>query len=597
MLPSLLRLRTPSLADTTCYTRRLKLALSRSISDASITSDLSAEEKESLREKLHRQRKTEWKRRQGGQSFLDYLIVNVRGGNGGNGCAAFHREKFVPHGPPSGGDGGRGGDVYIIPTPHMTTLSSISKKIRGEAGGHGRGTWQGGKSGSPTIIKVPLGTVVRELARDHPLRAQDEWEAEEAALEGLPPAAKRDKMRENRWVHYPRAAEDNVERDSFKEAEQNMYKVERERRLERRRRTIESPIDLDLSKEMKEDTSVDAPLGTRRQEPTGHLVASGGQGGLGNTHFITAENRSPKFATRGQEGERVTLILELKLLADIGLVGMPNAGKSTLLRALTGGRVKSEVASYAFTTLNPVVGVVRVAKDGTFEGSLQHGAVYGETAMEREHEQARHDLDRQTITADAPSTSSHSLSAENLPRDAGSDAVPQRSGHYFDAVEDFRFTISDNPGLISRASDNVGLGHSFLRAMERSLALAYVVDFSQPAPWDELKVLKEELEQYKPGMSEKARIVIANKGDLLASTGDASEVEEAKAKLKHLEEWAKDNLGPLDVVAVSGKYAQNLTKVVRLMRSYVEAERLAMENNMELESTPSAPSLEDTTTP
>ncbi|EDR10369.1 uncharacterized protein LACBIDRAFT_147915, partial [Laccaria bicolor S238N-H82] len=181
------------------------------------------------------------------------------------------------------------------------------------------------------------------------------------------------------------------------------------------------------------------------------LVAGGGLGGLGNPHFTTTDNRSPKFATRGQEGERITLSLELKLLADVGLVGMPNAGKSTLLRALTGGRAKSEIAGYAFTTLNPIVGITRI-----------------------------------------------------------------RHGHHFDLFESFRFTIADNPGLISRASENVGLGHAFLRSMERSLALVYVVDLSAPNPWDELRVLFEELEKYQPGMSSKARMVVANKADLLA---------------------------------------------------------------------------------
>ncbi|KAG5652216.1 hypothetical protein H0H81_005797 [Sphagnurus paluster] len=493
--------------------------------------------------------------------------------NGGDGCAAFHREKYKPFGPPSGGNGGRGGDVYILPTPHLTTLSSVPTRIRGEAGGHGQGTWQNGKNGAPLVIKVPLGTVVRELHRDDPRRAKDEWEAEEESLEGLSPSDKRDRMRDNRWVHYPRFGEANVQRDTFKEAEAVLYKQERERRLARRRRISERPIFLDLDKEENIERAVDAPLGVKQHEPTGHLIASGGLGGVGNPHFTSTLNRSPKFASRGHWGERITLSLELKLIADIGLVGMPNAGKSTLLRALTGGRAKSEVAGYAFTTLNPVVGVVRVGEDGTFEGGVSGNLTHEETLLEEQQLQQKMESGE---LADA-------LTRNQVPEhDVGTHGnMAVRPGHHFDIVENFRFTIADNPGLISRSSENVGLGHSFLRSMERSLALVYVVDLSGPAPWEELAILREELEKYQPGMSAKARMVIANKADLLGGDDDPAAVEEAKKKLKTLEEFVKtrmvaeDGSSPftLDVVPTSAKFSQNLFKVVGLMRTYVEQAR------------------------
>jgi len=163
-------------------------------------------------------------------------------------------------------------------------------------------------------------------------------------------------------------------------------------------------------------------------------------------------------------------------------------------------------------------------------------------------------------------------------------------GHRFDAVETFRFTIADNPGLISRASENVGLGHSFLRSMERSLALVYVVDLSAPAPWDELRDLQDELEKYQPGMSTKARLVVANKADLLGGSGQEDDaVKEAKAKLRRLEEfvdtemlsaWKGGELGrPIPVVPVSAKYSQNLKKVVKLLRAYVTEAREGVENS------------------
>ncbi|KAF7330580.1 putative GTP-binding protein P8A3.11c, mitochondrial [Mycena venus] len=392
-----------------------------------------AEEDESLRDRLRRRRRTEWKRKQRGQTFLDNLIVSVRGGSGGDGCVAFHREKFKPFGPPSGGNGGRGGDVYIMPTPHLTTLSSIAKKIRGNPGGNGQGTWQNGKNGEPLVIRVPFR----------------------------------------------------------------------------------------------------------------HNCAS-----------IVRRNLRPGAA----QGERITLALELKILADVGFVGMPNAGKSTLLRALTGGRAKSEVASYAFTTLNPVVGIVRVAADGTFEGGVRPGQVHDETLIEQQQERER--MQR----GEHPSGTRACVST---PTAEGTTSIWRKH-----SASRSRTTL----GLSPDSSENVGLGHSFLRSMERSLALAYIVDLSSPAPWDELLVLREELEKYQPGMSRKARIVIANKADLLGGEGDDAAVAEAKAKLQQLEKFVAERLVSgegrrLDVVPVSAKFSQNLTRVVGLMRTYVQEAR------------------------
>lgn len=419
-----------------------------------------------------------------------------------------------------------------------------------------------GKNAPPTIIRVPLGTVVRELAKDDPRRAKDEFELEEEALQDLDLEERRIRLRQRRWVHYPAHEEDNVQRETFKDAEKMLYREEREYRIQRRMRA-QNPIFLDLDKaeEMEGATDVNAPLGLPRQKNFGHLVARGGQGGYGNPHFLGPNDRSPKFATRGRDGERVSLSLELKLLADIGLVGMPNAGKSTLLRALTAGRAKTAVAGYAFTTLNPVVAVVRVRDDGTFAG-WDADSVYDETALEAARER---ELMERGAYAEART--------RNQRGDADADAADG-------ALEDFRFTVADNPGLIEDAADNVGLGHGFLRAIERSPALVYVVDLAGAAPWDELRVLRDELEKYKPGMSAQARMVVANKADLLAQGGSAEEVAQAKAKLARLEQFVKEEMGvdgrALDVVPISAKFNMNLKKTVGLMRGYVEeARRLA----------------------
>ncbi|KAG8216150.1 hypothetical protein J3R82DRAFT_8156 [Butyriboletus roseoflavus] len=509
-----------------------------------------------------------------GETFLDHVIIHLRGGRGGNGCVAFHREKFKAMGPPSGGNGGRGGDVYVMPTPELTTLSSIQKRVRGLPGNHGRGTWQNGRNAAPTVIKVPLGTVVRELPRDDPRRAKDEWEAEEEALEALGSEARRAKMLESRWVHYPRSEDDNLQRDVFKQAEAALWREERERRWARMQRA-NHPLHLDLSEVEHVVQDVNAPLALGKTEYLGHLIARGGGGGMGNPYFLAPVNRSPKFATRGHDGERVTLELELKIIADVGFVGMPNAGKSTLLRALTGGRAKTEVASYAFTTLNPVVGVIRVADDGTFEGELQDVHVFEETAVEEAHRLKQMAADAESapeVTEETPEPSFESSTAH---------VTNVTTLDQFAILESFRFTIADNPGLISRASEDVGLGHSFLRSIERSHALVYVVDLARPAPWDDLEILREELDKYKPGMSDKARLVIANKADLLASDGDAHAVSEAREKLCRLEAYVETKMAvdgsgtrrQMDVVPISAKFGQNLKRVVGLMQGYIKEAR------------------------
>jgi len=210
--------------------------------------------------------------------FIDEATITVEGGRGGDGIVAWRREKYVPKGGPAGGDGGRGGDVYLEATPELGTLIDFRFKrhFGAEAGRPGSTSNKSGKSGDDLIVAVPLGTIA--------------YLVDETGAESLL-------------------------------------------------------------------TDMSEPLARVR-------VAKGGRGGLGNQHFATSSRQAPRFAERGEPAEARTLRLELKLLADCGLVGVPNAGKSTLLAAVSAARPK--VADYPFTTLEPQLGVVRLAPEESF---------------------------------------------------------------------------------------------------------------------------------------------------------------------------------------------------------------------------------------
>jgi GTP-binding protein len=207
--------------------------------------------------------------------FIDEARIDVAAGNGGNGCVSFRREKFIPMGGPDGGDGGRGGSVWLVADRNINTLVEYryTRHFKARNGEGGRGSDCYGKGADDIILKVPVGTVV-----------QDDDTGETLA---------------------------DLARDGHKA-----------------------------------------------------LVAKGGKGGLGNLHFKSSTNRAPRQSTPGEEGEKRRLHLELKVLADVGLLGMPNAGKSTFIRAVSAARPK--VADYPFTTLHPNLGVVRVDSERSF---------------------------------------------------------------------------------------------------------------------------------------------------------------------------------------------------------------------------------------
>jgi GTPase len=296
--------------------------------------------------------------------FVDEVDIHVEAGHGGKGCLAFRREKFVPRGGPSGGDGGHGGSVHVVASPHINTLINFRfhPEFSAERGEHGMGSNRTGHGGANLELAVPIGTLVYEKTGepDQPMRL----------------------------------------------------------------------------------------LADLAEEGQKVLVAKGGRGGLGNARFATSTNRAPRKVQPGEPGEIKDLRLELKLLADVGLVGFPNAGKSTLIARISAARPK--IADYPFTTLTPNLGVVRLSDDRSF-------------------------------------------------------------------------VVADVPGLIEGAHRGLGLGHQFLRHLERTRVLVHLVDVSGASgrnPSEDLDILRRELELFQPTLAAKPQVVAANKIDAIDPAQD-----------------------------------------------------------------------------
>ncbi len=318
--------------------------------------------------------------------FIDQAKVILRAGKGGDGIVSFRREKFVPAGGPSGGNGGKGGSIIFEADNNLQTLLDFkfNREIVAKDGSRGGPNKRSGASGPDKIVKVPCGTEIS-------------------------------------------------------------------------------------------DSNTGIILGDLVENKQKIVIARGGRGGLGNAHFLSNQNRAPEFSIDGREGEIWQIKLELKLIAEVGIIGLPNAGKSTLISALSSASPK--IANYPFTTLVPNLGVVRKL-DG-------NGCLF-----------------------------------------------------------------ADIPGLISGAAEGIGLGHDFLRHIERTKILIHLIDVASEDPMHDYEVIEEELKKYGNGLIKKERIIVLTKVELV-------EEDYLKTTTKKLE-----NLSNKKVFVISSSLRKGLSQLL-----------------------------------
>ena len=332
--------------------------------------------------------------------FVDQAKIYIKAGDGGDGAVSFHREKYVAAGGPDGGDGGKGGDIVFVVDDNISNLIDFryKRKYVAEKGQNGGGKNCSGRNAPDLVVKVPRGTVVKEIKSGRILA----------------------------------------------------------------------------------DLSTDEPA----------VIAHGGKGGRGNAHFATSTRQIPKFAKPGFRGDEYEVMLELKLIADVGLVGFPNVGKSTLISVVSAAKPK--IANYHFTTLTPVLGVVKIEEGKSF-------------------------------------------------------------------------VMADIPGLIEGASEGVGLGHEFLRHVERCRLIVHVIDVSGSEgrdPIEDFKAINHELENFSMELAEAPQIVAANKCDMATpeQIDDLRKYVESKG-LEMYEISAATTQGTKELIAATARELEKLPPI------------------------------------
>ncbi|MGE4180026.1 MAG: GTPase [Limisphaerales bacterium] len=367
--------------------------------------------------------------------FVDEVKVFARAGHGGKGCVAFRREAYRPKGGPDGGNGGRGGDVILEADHDLNHLVSLyyQPRLLAQNGQFGMGKGMDGHAGKDLVIKVPCGTVVWRLPSPPP--SPDPSDA------GTPSAPHSSDPSDDPDRN-PNPPEEPESSDEPTGSRPLLMSASRNRPVIRHaggHRALE--IDLAADDDRTAEVEGREFVTDLTEHGQRFVLCKGGRGGLGNRNFATSVRQTPRFAQPGEPGEEGSFRFELRVIADVGLVGYPNAGKSTLLAAISKARPK--IASYPFTTLTPQVGIVE--------------------------------------------------------------------------VEEFRrIVVCDVPGLIEGAHRNVGLGHAFLRHIQRCSVIVVVVDMAGSEgrkPWDDYRQVLAELNLYDPALADRQRLVVANKMD------------------------------------------------------------------------------------
>ncbi|KAI1197582.1 P-loop containing nucleoside triphosphate hydrolase protein [Nemania serpens] len=451
--------------------------------------------------------------------FADKARVNIQAGGGGHGCISFLREIFIANGPPNGGDGGHGGNVYIKAVHGENSLHKLARRriIRAGRGTSGQGSNRGGARGEDVIIEVPVGTVIREIARTDP-KVEEDMLYRQA----------RDKEREyQRLVRKAEAAAEASDQTGVGEGEAlrlnmelpdppphpNAHKFTWYPTLPPGDRRKFLPPRLPARERLYAQPDPPIYLDLSVASPRPILLATGGLGGLGNPHFVTGDQPRPLFATKGEGGVHVQLELELRLLADVGLVGFPNAGKSTLLRALT--RSRARVGNWAFTTLQPNIGTVVL-----------------------DNHKGRPITKPRNSKAPSPSPSQPVIRRPT----PGSVVVSQQPNQFLTKTpQRERFTIADIPGLIEGAHLDRGLGIEFLRHVERAGVLAFVVDLSAGDAVEALKTLWAEVGLYAQMREDEEREREA--GERIDWQGDGTSFSKGQMMMADLPEMTTQPTG------------------------------------------------------